>query len=91
MLGFGIFIEGIRLVQAPLVFAYMYTQIVYGGDRLENLGTIEIGLTISLFFFLLYGEPGYHNAMPTGPYGVGFTEFTTKELWNDCSVFYPVD
>lgn len=26
-----------------------------------------------------------------GPYAVGFKEFTTEELWNDCSVFYPVD
>ena len=52
---------------------------------------MEIGLSITLLLFALYGEPGYHNVPTTGPYTVGFKEFTTSELWNDCSVFYPAD
>lgn len=65
---------------------------MYGKDRLDNLMPIEIGLAISLALFLLYGEGDYKSVTATsGPYEVGFREFTTKELWNDCSVYYPVD
>lgn len=67
------------------------TQVVYGGERLDHLDMMEVGLIISLLLFALYGEPGYHNVQTTGPYAVGFKEFTTSDLWNDCSVFYPVD
>ena len=91
VLGLGIFIEGVRLIQLPFVSAYFMTQIVYGGDRLDNLFLIEAGLALSIFLFALYGEPGYNRVRTTGPYAVGFREFTTKELWNDCSVFYPID
>ena len=52
---------------------------------------MEIGLAISIFLYALYGEPTYDKVKPTGKYAVGFKEFTTHELWNDCSVFYPVD
>jgi len=46
---------------------------------------------LSIAIFALYGEPSYKSTPTTGPYEVGFREHTTKELWNDCSVFYPVD
>ena len=75
----------------PLVIAFFATQVMYGGERLEHLDAIEIGLGISFLLFALYGEPGYHKVPTTGPYAVGFKEFTTRELWNDCSVFYPAD
>ena len=49
-------------------------------------------MAASLALFLLYGEANYRSVKATsGPYEVGFREFTTKELWNDCSVYYPVD
>ena len=52
---------------------------------------LEVGLSLSLLLFLIYGRPSYRKAATTGPYSVGFKEFTTGEHWNDCSVFYPVD
>ena len=65
---------------------------MYGGARLENLQLMEAGLILSLLLYLLYGGvPGYGSVPTTGPYAVGFREFTTQELCNDCSVFYPVD
>ena len=48
-------------------------------------------MTLSLALYGLYGDPGYGQAKITGPYEVGFKEFTTHELYNDCSVFYPID
>ena len=65
---------------------------MYGGSRLDNLQLLETGLIVSLLLYFLYGGvPGYASAPITGPYAVGFREFTTRELSNDCSVFYPVD
>ena len=64
---------------------------MYGGDRLLNLSIFEAGLALSLIQFFAFGRPNYDKAKPTGPYSVGFKEFTTDEHWNDCSVFYPVD
>jgi len=52
---------------------------------------IEIGLALSIIIFALYGEPGYKSTPTSGPYKVGFREYTSQKLWNDCSVFYPVD
>ena len=40
---------------------------------------------------MIYGRPNFDKAKPTGPFAVGFKEFTTRDHWNDCSVFYPVD
>ena len=73
--------------------ALIATQFMYGGARLDNLLLMETGLIISLFLYFLYGGvPGYASVPTTGPYAVGFRETTiTKELYNDCSVFYPVD
>ena len=51
----------------------------------------QTGLVISLLLFWVYGRPNFDKAKPTGPYAVGFKEFTTREHWNDCTVFYPVD
>ena len=56
-----------------------------------HLEVLEVGLLLSILLFLVYGRPNYDKAGPTGPYSVGFKEFTTREHWNDCSVFYPVD
>jgi len=74
-----------------MIMAFFYTQFMYKSFRLEHLDEFEIGLAISLLLFILYGEPGYSSVPTSGPYAVGFREFKTKELWNDCSVYYPVD
>mmetsp|Transcript_38066 Transcript_38066/g.49977 ORF Transcript_38066/g.49977 Transcript_38066/m.49977 type:complete len:103 (-) Transcript_38066:1317-1625(-) len=60
LLGFGIFVEGIRLVQAPLAATFLLTQVMHGEKRLEHLGVVEAGLALSIFlFWLTGGEPGY--------------------------------
>ena len=64
---------------------------MFGGARLDNLEIFETGLVLTLLLYLIYGEPNYSNSSTTGPYSVGFKEFTTREMHNDCSVFYPVD
>ena len=93
VLGFGLFVEGIRLTQLPQLITFFYTQLAFGGARLANLEVLEVGLALSIALMLLYGEPGYERAPTTGPYEVGFKEFVAKgnQMWNDCSVYYPVD
>ena len=47
------------------------------------------GLVLSLVLSVKYGQLGYTKVELSGPYRVGYCEFKTKELENECSVFYP--
>ena len=83
ILGLGIFVEGVRVTQLPNIVAFFATQLTYGDKRLENLHFMEAGLALSLILLFLYGEPDYSRAATTGPYAVGFKEFTTGSLSSD--------
>ena len=48
-----------------------------------------IGTVFSIWCWFLFGESDYSKFKPSGKYRVGYREFTTKELGNDCSIFYP--
>ena len=88
----GIFVQGFRLHQIPMICTFTAIQILYGHKRTENLELAFWGTIISFGLFCLTGfDPNYRKVKPTGKYDVGFREFTSKELTNDCSVFYPID
>jgi hypothetical protein len=48
-----------------------------------------VGLTCSIAAWLAYGEGDYSKFRPSGKFRVGFRDFKSKELGNDCSIFYP--
>ena len=87
----GVLVEGFRPAQAPMLAAHLGAQLMHGSAAADNLELVEVATVLSLLCYLCYGEPGYRNVRTSGPYRVGFKEFTTREMRNDCSVFYPVD
>ena len=48
-----------------------------------------IGACFSIYCWVRYGEGDYGSFTPSGPYRVGFKNFKSAELGNECSMFYP--
>ena len=48
-----------------------------------------VGLASSVVAWFAYGEGDYSKFRPSGKFRVGFRDFKSKELGNDCSIFYP--
>ena len=88
----GWWVEGFRLSQLPFAFCHFLQQTLFRLAELEHplmtmagLGT----LVLAVVCWLAYGEDDYSRFKESGKHKVGFRDFTTKELQNDCSVFYP--
>ena len=87
----GLFIQGFRYVQLPMYLTFLATQLVFGSSKMENLELITGGTSVSLVLYFIWGGHDFNRVQTSGPFDVGYRNFTTKEFSNDCSVFYPVD
>jgi hypothetical protein len=47
------------------------------------------GYCVSVYWAYKYGQSDYSNFKASGPFKVGYQTFTTGDLENDCSIFYP--
>jgi len=47
------------------------------------------GFLISIYFSIKYGQESYSKLQLSGAYRVGYKKFDSKDLNNDCSVYYP--
>lgn len=74
-----------------MYLSFLISKLVWRAETLENLWLITAGVAISLFLYCLWGGFNYDRMQTSGPFDVGYREFTTKAFSNDCSVFYPVD
>ena len=50
---------------------------------------LVVALLTSLYFWNKYGALDYSKLKVSGPFRVGYREFTTTEYETPCSVFYP--
>ena len=83
-------LEGIRLVQIPLLLGLLPHLLLYFAFSSKVLMPLfAIGLTASLYFLNLCGDCSFDKVKRSGPYRVGFKSFTSHDLENDCAVFYP--
>lgn len=73
----------------PLIAAFTVHFLVYFPTGFTLYWLVGAGFACSLYLWLKYGENDYSKFTPTGPYRVGYKEFTTKQWSNECSVFYP--
>jgi hypothetical protein len=64
----GIFVEGFRLIQIPMISTFIICQLMYGDQVTNNLEIIETATAIHVICYLLYGEPGYKSFQTTGPF-----------------------
>ena len=87
----GMGIQGFRYVQVPMYLTFLFSKLYWRTETLDNLWLIAIGVTTSLLLYYIWGGFNYDRMKTSGPFDVGYREFTTKALSNDCSVFYPVD
>ena len=74
-----------------MILSFLYTQLAFGSSKMENLWIIAFGTSISMLLCFLWGGFDYARMHTSGPFDVGYREFTSKAYSNDCSVFYPVD
>jgi hypothetical protein len=44
---------------------------------------------MAVYLSIKYGQADYSKFKPSGPFRVGYQQFTTDDLENDCSIFYP--
>ena len=64
-----------------MISSFFISQMLFGSEvSNNNVHIIETAMVIHLICYLLYGEPGYGGFETTGPFRVGFKEFTTKEM-----------
>lgn len=82
-------IEGIRITQLPLMLSFLISIFWNLADKLEDLRFIAAGFIVSLGLLIVFGECNYSRLKTTGPYEVGFKEFHSSELSNECAVYYP--
>ena len=87
----AIFIQGFRYVQVPMMFSFLFSQLYFGSNKMENLWLIGVGTGLSMLLYYIWGGFDYDRMQTSGPFDVGYREFTSKTFSNDCSVFYPVD
>lgn len=85
----GYWREGVRLLQWPLVFTFAVQQMIFMLTRLYLNWIFVCGFSVSFALAIKFGQGDYSNFKPSGPFRVGYKEFTSKDLENDCSVFYP--
>ncbi len=64
-------------------------QIVFLATGIYFCWFFYVGFLFSVSVSIKFGMGDYSKFKPSGPYRVGYKEFTTKELSNDCSIFYP--
>lgn len=50
---------------------------------------LVLSTSFSVWCWYSFGEGDYSKFKPSGKYRVGYREFKTQQLGNDCSVFYP--
>ena len=74
-----------------MMLTFLYTQLAFGSSKMDNLWVIAFGTGVSLLMYYIWGGFDYNRLHTSGPFDVGYREFTSKSLSNDCSVFYPVD
>lgn len=86
----GAYIEGIRIAQLPLFFMAFTNLFLHSSDKTADITLVALGGAISLALVIVFGEGTYDQLKTTGPFQVGFTEFHTQELSNECAVYYPV-
>ena len=75
----------------PMYLSFLISKLYWRTETLENLELIAAGVATSLLLYYIWGGFNYDRHETSGPFDVGYREFTTKEYSNDCSVFYPVD
>jgi hypothetical protein len=83
--------EGIRNSQIPLCvsIAIHTVLVILVTWKQKTFYVLTAGLVASLYYWWLYGELDFSNLKTTGPYRVGYREFTTSEYGAPCSIFYP--
>jgi hypothetical protein len=93
----GLLWEGMRLVQLPLSLTSLVRALVnyscsfyFGYQYIDLIALQVLGFAMYLYLRIKYGSLSLDHITPSGPYQVGYTEFST-ERGNYVSVFYPVD
>lgn len=87
----GIWREGVRFSQLPFVATFLFLRTVFSLTGYFIYWPFLICTIFSISCWFLFGESDYSKFKPSGKYRVGYREFTTKELGNDCSIFYPAE
>ena len=85
----GIWKEGVRSAQLPFIVTFLLFKVVFIFTGHFVHWPLLAGLLFSVAAWLVYGEGDYSKFRPSGKFRVGFRDFKSKELENDCSIFYP--
>lgn len=85
----GLWREGVRATQLPFVASFILFKIVFILTSHFVNWPVLFGLASSILAWFAYGESDYSKFRASGKFQVGFKDFKSKELGNDCSIFYP--
>ena len=85
----GMWKEGLRSAQLPFIITFLLFKAVYSLTGHFVHWPLLVGLTSSIVAWVIYGEGDYSKFRTSGKFRVGFKDFKSKELGNDCSIFYP--
>ena len=77
----GYYVEGIIIVQIPLYISFFFHIILLiTTGYCVGQPIFIIGFAASIYLSLKFGELDFSQVKPTGPFRVGYKEFTTNHL-----------
>jgi hypothetical protein len=91
---FGLFMEGLRLVQQPNAIGFLISIVLCLMDLNDWAHfALKVGLGLSLSLRYLFGNCDFisYPEAPEAPFKSGFQVIRTQNYGNEVHVYYPID